>query len=139
MPATQPCDQYQERGAARAADTRRAGEHATAPPSETARRPLPGRVMPDLSNNCPVCGSPYVSGERVVALVCVPFARADVAPSPAPPGDGTDTITLGHQGCVLPRLLTLLAGFQPESRFEAASTEYLRLAALLPECSQDES
>ena len=139
MLATQPCDQYQERGAARAADARRAGDHATPPPSETARRPLPGRVTPDLRNNCPVCGCPYESGERLVALVCVPFARSDVAPLPAPPGGGTDTITLGHQGCVLPRLLTLLAGFQPDARFEAASTEYFGLAARLPERSHAES
>jgi len=95
--------------------------------------------MPDLRNNCPVCGSPYVSGERVVALACGPFASSDVTPLPAPPGDGTGAITLGHQGCVLPRLLTLLAGFQPESRFEAASTEYFRRAAGLPERSDAES
>ncbi len=130
MPTTQSGEQYQELGAARAADARRAGDRTTPPSSETARRPIPGRVMPDLSNNCPVCGIPYVSGERVAALVSVPFASSDVAPLPAPPGDGTDTIALGHQGCVLPRLLTLLAGFQPESRFETAATEYFTRAYL---------
>ena len=139
MPTMQTCERHQEPGAARAARTRLPGDRVTPPSSETARRPKPGREMPDLHNNCPVCGGPYESGERVVALTCVSFANSDVAPLPAPPGDGTDAITLGHQGCVLPRLLTLLAGFQPESRFEAASTEYFRRAALLPERSQDES
>ncbi len=139
MLSNQTCEQYQELGAARASDARRAGDRATLPSSEAAHLPIPGRVMPDLRKNSPVCGSPYVSGERVVALACFPFASSDVAPLPAPPGDGTDAITLGHQGCVLPRLLTLLAGFQPESRFETASTEYFRLSARLPERSHAES
>ena len=139
MPTMQSCDQSRELGAARAAGALRAVARDTPPSPEMPRRPIPGRVMPDLRKNSPVCGSPYVSGERVVALACFPFASSDVAPLPAPPGDGTDAITLGHQGCVLPRLLTLLAGFQPESRFETASTEYFRLSARLPERSHAES
>lgn len=126
MPVVPAREQYREQGSARSA-ARRGGDRVT-PPPETARPPVPARGIPDLRNNCPLCGRPYESGEQVAALACVSFAPGGGPPWPTPDGDRADTIPLGHQGCVLPRLLTLLAGFRPEQRFENASAEYLALS-----------
>lgn len=74
---------------------------------------------PDLRRDCPICGQPYRSGDKVMALACFAFATSMSRPAP---GDG-NKIMLGHHACVLPRLLTLLAGFQPEIRFVKAASE----------------
>lgn len=70
---------------------------------------------PDLRNRCPICGRPYQAGENVLALDCLTFAAGARTAAPA-----ARKVLLGHDRCVLPRLLTLLADFQPEARFQGA-------------------
>lgn len=77
----------------------------------------------DLRRDCPVCGQSYESGEMVLTLSCYAFA-ADTASSVAR-RESDKKIPLGHHACILPRLLTLLAGFQPEIRFVKAASEPL--------------
>lgn len=96
--------------------------------SAESRRLTNPEAALDLRSECPVCGRPYQCGDQVVALTCFAFAKATLIP-----GDG-DKIILGHHGCVLPRLLTLLAGFQPESRFVKAARE-----SIAPELYHDET
>jgi hypothetical protein len=89
------------------------------------RQPVNRDVTPDLCSHCPVCGKPYQAGEPVLALACLSFAPSAVPCSPATAnGDPSSKIILGHHECVLPRLLTLLAGFQPELRFVRASNDF---------------
>ena len=88
---------------------------------------------PDLRNHCPVCGHHYQAGENVLALDCLTFAAG---PRSAAPGAGRDSgrkILLGHDRCVLPRLLTLLADFQPEARFQGASGDNSIHGSAFPE------
>jgi hypothetical protein len=84
-------------------------------------RSLSSEVTPDLHTLCPVCGKAYQAGDGVLALTCLAYgpgaARSLVA---AAGGDGSRNIVLGHHECVLPRLLTLLADFQPAARFVRA-------------------
>lgn len=78
-------------------------------------------VQLDLRRDCPICGQRYRSDDKVLALACFPFA-VDAASSVA--GCNSDKkVLLGHHACILPRLLTLLAGFQPEERFVKAANE----------------
>jgi hypothetical protein len=96
-------------------------------------------VTPDLRSHCPVCGNAYQPGEGVLALACLSFATGAV---PAAPAGGCDPIGnqfLGHHGCVLPRLLTLLAGFQPEPRFVKAATALSARESGSPEYRHDET
>src|SRR4051794_39384928 len=82
--------------------------------SEETRRSNQLEATPDLRRHCPICGNAYQWGEEVVSLASRSFG-ADAAPSL--PAIGSDAV-LGHPGCVLPRLLTLLASFQPAPRFD---------------------
>src|SRR5438034_142873 len=70
---------------------------------------------PDLRSNCPICGRPYQLGDEVVVLASQTFGAAAVRESTPAAGS---PVFLGHHDCVLPRLLTLLASFQPANRFE---------------------
>jgi hypothetical protein len=89
------------------------------------RRPMNHEVTPDLGRECPVCGNAYQPGEEVLALARASFgAGAAPPPAPAAASDPGSTILLGHHGCVLPRLLTLLAGFQPEVPFVRAAEDF---------------
>jgi hypothetical protein len=88
--------------------------------SEPIRRSVSRKAAPDLSSHCPVCGDPYQPGDRILTLACPSFA-AEAVPLAATGRDPGDPIILGHRGCVLPRLLTLLAGFRPASRFALVS------------------
>jgi hypothetical protein len=88
--------------------------------SEPIRRSVSRKAAPDLSSHCPVCGGPYQPGERVLTLACTSFAAGALPPSAAD-HDPDDPIILGHRGCVLPRLLTLLTCFRPASRFALVS------------------
>lgn len=97
-----------------------------------ARRALNRKVALDLRRDCPVCGQPYQSGDNIVALNCLAFAPSTES-SPAVSLDSDRKVILGHHGCVLPRLLTLLAGFQPEIRFVKAADE-----SFSPEVHHDE-
>jgi len=59
-----------------------------------------------------------------VALAGLSFAQTALRPSAAAVnGDPVSQVILGHHGCVLPRLLTLLAAFLPEARFVTPSDE----------------
>ena len=90
--------------------------------AEEIRRSTNHEVTTDLRSNCPICGNPYQDGDRVLALAAISFALNALPFSPeAGDSDPSSKIILGHQGCVLPRLLTLLASFQPEGRFVKAS------------------
>ncbi|SRR5579884_1824798 len=92
--------------------------------SEQMSRSRLGKGTPELGSNYPVCGHPYRPGDAVLALVGLSFARSAVPSSPAAVSCDTGSqVVLGHHGCVLPRLLTLLASFQPEARFVTASNE----------------
>ena len=77
---------------------------------------------PDLHSHCPVCGKAYQTGEEMVMLASTVFWAGAV---PAEAGRDTEgNAFLGHRACVLPRLLTLLASFQPANRFERASRDF---------------
>jgi len=87
-------------------------------------RSISREVTPNLRSSCPVCGNPYQPSEGVLALACLSFSPGAVPSSPAGAGsDPGSSIILGHQECVLPRLLTLLAGFQAEDRFVRAARD----------------
>jgi len=107
--------------------------------SEQTRRSIGRMGTLDLCRNCPVCGNPYQPGERVLALACLSFeASAGSSPVAAAGGDPGGQIILGHHRCVLPRLLTLLAGFQPELRFATASEAYSPSDFAFPERHHDQ-
>lgn len=126
MPMTQPREPCQEPGPIRFASARPGTQGAARLLPKGGGQSIGRRATLDLRGNCPVCGNPYQPGEGVLALARLPFWAGAAASLPAPPGrDLTDNVILGHQGCVLPRLLTLLAGFQPEARFETAAEDYL--------------
>lgn len=92
--------------------------------TEELRRSTKREVSADLHSQCPICGHSYQSGEEVVALACHSYVKSVVASLPTTSGcDTSNNIVLGHRGCVLPRLLTLLASFQPALRFATASRE----------------
>jgi hypothetical protein len=98
------------------------------------RRSMNQKVTPDLGRECPVCGNPYRAGEEVLALARVSFGDGATPPAAtAAGGDPGSAILLGHHGCVLPRLLTLLAGFQPEVRFVRAAEAFPAGAPVFPE------
>lgn len=128
-----------DRGSNRSPDTRPQSEAATRMLSKEMRRSANRKVAPDLRSNCPVCGNPYQPGEEVLALACLSFATSAVPSSPAAAGcDPSTKITLGHYGCVLPRLLTLIAGFQPEGRFVLASRDFTAAETVFPERYHDQ-
>lgn len=77
---------------------------------------------PDLHSHCPICGNAYQTGEEMVLLASAVFC-AGTDPVVAG-GDTGGNAFLGHRACVLPRLLTLLASFQPANRFERASQDF---------------
>ncbi len=124
--------------AKRSPNTRPGPEGATPLFRERARRSITGAKAPDLRRNCPVCGNAYQPGEGVLALACLPFAACDLPCLSTPAEcDLTDKIVLGHRECVLPRLLTLLASFRPEARFETASTDFFASEPVLSGCDDD--
>jgi hypothetical protein len=125
MSVIQQREQHYVLDANRLANTRPEPEGATLLFPEQVRRSTTREMTPDLRRNCPVCGNAYQPGEGVLALACLPFA-ASAFPCLSTPRecDLTDKIVLGHHECVLPRLLTLLAGFRPEARFVTASTDF---------------
>jgi hypothetical protein len=107
--------------------------------SEQTRRSIGRMGTLDLRRNCPVCGNAYQPGERVLALLCLSFEASAVPPlAAAAGGDPGGPIILGHHRCVLPRLLTLLAGFQPEMRFATASETYSPGDSAFPERYHDQ-
>ena len=87
--------------------------------SEAIPRTAALKAAPDLRSHCPVCGDPYQPGERVLALGCPSFPPGAV-PSSAAAREPVGQVILGQHRCVLPRILTLLAGFQPALRFALA-------------------
>jgi hypothetical protein len=107
--------------------------------STEMRRSSNRETTPDLRRHCPVCGKPYQSGECVLALACLSLASSAVPSEPATAGgDPSGSVILGHRLCVLPRLLTLLAGFQPELRFVRASNGFSAAESAFPEGPHDE-
>lgn len=121
----EPFPALKDRDLKRSADARLESEDTTPIESGQMPRSLNREKTPDLRSHCPVCGNAYQPGQQVLALGCLSMA-ASAVPS-ARPGtecDPSGKIILGHYGCVLPRLLTLLAGFQPESRFVQASKDF---------------
>src|SRR6478672_8639323 len=122
MSVIQQREQHHVLDAKRSPNARPEPEGATLLFPERVRRSIAGAKTPDLRRNCPVCGNAYRPGEGVLALTCLPFA-ASAFPCLSTPleCDLTNKIVLGHHECVLPRLLTLLASFGPEARFETAS------------------
>lgn len=97
-------------------DAKIARPAADALPSREPRR-VSWESTPDLRSNCPICGHPYRRGEEVVMLASLAIGGAPPSVSSGSP------VFLGHHGCVLPRLLTLLASFQPANRFEHAALD----------------
>lgn len=139
MPTTQQREQPKNGDAIRSPDVRPKPDGATPMLSEEMRRPINRAVTPDLRSHCPVCGNPYQPGERVLALDCLALAPGAVPSSPATAGCGPGwQITLGHYRCVLPRLLTLLAGFQPELRFVRALDNFSAGESIFSERHHDE-
>jgi hypothetical protein len=127
-----------EGGRNRAAEARLKSEAATPLLAEEVRRSTSREKTPDLISNCPVCGNPYQQDDVVLALTCLSLAAsAGPASLAATRCEPSNKITLGHQGCVLPRLLTLLAGFQPELRFVKASKELSPVSVPSPERCHD--
>jgi hypothetical protein len=106
--------------------------------SDVIRRLENRETTPDLRTQCPVCGHPYQRGEGVLALTGLAFVSGDVNAAPADDGDAEQTIFLGHHNCVLPRLLTLLAGFRPDARFIKASKDFSSERSVFPERHHDE-
>ena|SRR5438270_13296369 len=106
---------------------------------EQTRRTGDGGATPDLRSHCPVCGKPYQPGEGVLALACLDFVTDAGSPAPAATGrDPGSRTLLGHPRCVLPRLLTLLACFQPEGRFVTAFRDVSARESPFPERYHDE-
>ena len=106
--------------------------------SEATRRAAGLKAAPDLRSHCPVCGGPYQPGESVLTLGCPSFPPG-AAPSPAAAGrDPGGQVILGHHRCVLPRILTLLAGFQPALRFALAPEVCPGGEPVFPESQIDE-
>lgn len=81
---------------------------------------------PDLRSDCPICGYPYTRGDEVVMLDSL--VLGDVPPLAV----SGSPVFLGHHRCVLPRLLTLLASFQPANRFDQATHDLLEREAEIP-------
>jgi hypothetical protein len=81
---------------------------------------------------------PYLLGDEVLALEHLSFATTPLPYSPETDiCEPSSKIILGHHGCVLPRLLTLLASFQPEARFVKASKDYSAEDCQFPERHDD--
>jgi hypothetical protein len=77
--------------------------------------------MQDIRRNCSICCMPYLPGDEVLALDSLSYATTAMPCSPGSSSfEPSSKMILGHHGCVLPRLLTLLASFQPEVRFVKA-------------------
>ena len=94
----------------------------TVPPrADNAHRGSHDKLTPDLHSHCPICGHAYQAGEETILLISAAFApgASSLRGERGLRGDAH----LGHRECVLPRLLTLLASFQPATRFELASRE----------------
>jgi hypothetical protein len=124
---------------ARAPDARPKPEAITSVAPEERPRSIAWEVAQDLHSHCPVCGNPYQPRESVLALDCVSFAASAVPASPAAPGsDRSSKVILGHRGCVLPRLLTLVASFGPAVRFANAMNDFSAGESLSPERRHDE-
>jgi hypothetical protein len=112
----------------------------SAPILSDQTRPLMDRTAAlDLRKKCPVCGVPYQHGDGVLALACISFATGTV-PSirAARSSEHSSQTILGHSRCVLPRILTLLAGFQPEGRFVTAFKDFSTDEPVFPEHYHDE-
>lgn len=125
MQTIQQREQHQDRDANRSLDTRLKSEDILSMSAEALSLSINRAVVPDLRRDCPVCGKPYQPAEEVLALASLSFATGAVSGSAASAGgDPCSMIFLGHQRCVLPRLLTLLAGFQPEARWVKASKDF---------------
>lgn len=138
MSVIQQREQHHKLDANGSPHTRPEPEGATLLFPEPIRRSTSPEMTPDLRRNCPVCGNAYQPGEGVLAMACLPFAPSAFPYLSTPlECDLTDKIVLGHRECVLPRLLTLLAGFRPEPRFETASTDFFASEPALSECDDD--
>jgi len=76
------------------------------------------KVVLDLRRACPVCGKPYQDDEPILALASFCFGPSEASRTAVnQDGEQSQAFPLGHHECVLPRLLTLLASFQPGRRF----------------------
>jgi hypothetical protein len=138
MVTTHRIEQYNDWDANRSRHTRPDGQSTAPVVPERLRRSLNSEV-PDLRTDCPVCGSPYRRDDNVLALASLSFGTSAVSPSAAAAGGGQSSqMILGHHRCVLPRLLTLLAGFQAEGRFVKASMEFSDRETAAPERHHDE-
>jgi len=115
--AMQTLQTPKDREPRRSPEVRPKSENAISLSSVDMSRLINREGTKDLRTHCPVCGHPYQPGEGVLAMACLSFA---FSAAPAAPDHPSSTISLGHYGCVLPRLLTLLASFRPAARFEKA-------------------
>ncbi len=123
----------------RSPNTRPKSEGTTPLVSEVKCRSINREGAPDLRSHCPVCGHPYQPGEGVLALACLSFAPSVVPSSPVGAGyDPGSKMILGHHTCVQPRLLTLVAGFQPEGRFVRAARDFAAAESVVAEHHHDE-
>lgn len=113
----------------------------TATLSGLPRRSGDPNVTSNLQSYCPVCNNAYKAGEGVLALACLPIAISGLPWYQSVPADSETSkrIILGHQECVLPRLLTLLAGFQPEARFVKTSNAFFANESTTSECQHGQS
>jgi hypothetical protein len=137
--SVEPSRVLADRDPKRSPDARPKPEGTAPRLSEEMRRSIKREVTPDLHRHCPICGTPYQPGEGVLALACLSFAASTVPSSPAAGDcDPSSKLILGHRGCVLPRLLTLLASFQPEHRFVKASRDFSAGESAFPERHHDE-
>jgi hypothetical protein len=136
MPTTQ---RLKNRDADRSPDAQPTFPGTTPMLSAERSRSISRELTPDLRNNCPVCGAAYQPGENVLALACFPLEAGAAPPFPAvvdcAPGS---RILLGHHGCVLPRLLTLISCFRPETRFVNAFHNVSAAESRVPEGRHDE-
>ncbi len=121
-------------GSARPGQRPLAGPPEAVPLPATRCRSLSPGGAPDLHSTCPVCGGLYQPGDAVLALNCLVLVPAAARTPPSTSRDDPiRNLVLGHHACVLPRLLTLLAGFQPETRFVKAVRAYSASEPVVPE------
>ncbi len=134
MPLAPQSEQHQDRSVNRFPDSRfRSGSEAPRFAEELPRA-LKRESTLDLRSRCPICGKAYQDGDEALALAQLSLAiNTEPATLTAVGCDPSRKIILGHYGCVLPRLLTLLAGFQPELRFVEAANQLSACQSVLPE------
>jgi hypothetical protein len=91
-----------------------------------------GVALLNVAGICPVCGNFYQPGESVVALAALSVLAGAVAFA-ASGHEHDGKIILGHQDCVVPRLLSLLARVHRKDRFAGAAEEAAVSDSVFPE------